>query len=699
MVTVFEVIISQLRSLATNDTTSGIGMKTFYILNSLSTFKSCVLTIILAETGIKGASDLVTSLFDALISSIRSEHNEEISNHMANVLQACIEESSDLDQDVLDILLTPLLPNSKAENPAAYMLVGNVLRRVASVIINPITAFINHILVGAGSSDKGSELADHVYSLIYELHKISPSLLLRVLPNVSMQLQSEDETIRTNAVKLLGRLFAYPHADYCTEFHKNFKDFLNRFLDISATIRSEMVENVALIMKRKPSLINQIEEHFVKRLVDADHDIRLLALNKLLEIAAVDLNKFSANTYKEIGGRFIDKKVEVKKTAMQGLAKLYFRNISSVLPPLDTTNSNQDFKELVDRDALERLSFVPSHIVKCWTFPDLKHLTIQLLQENILPKSVMKSDATEKKEDDVDIDGRRACASILMFSLLDAADRSTFGGILSIKRRFQLDLESFLETRAKLSTQDSGLKVSNENSFKRAMFRLSGLLPASDKKVVDKLHSMKDKTVFKLLSKCILPDDNINEACSNREQLKQRVDSKSVLGQNVEYLYDMAGYLLVNAEMSNHLLEFLTKCEDATEQALDVAEFVSLLAKSHSTVFSTSSSLLEEWITLLTNSTSSTNKRKSKTINLRLLECCISTINDAGICLGSDKNADSICKVILSRAMEHNDAGICEQLGISSFLLQLFFILLSCIIISCCGFKDCFSFIVHIQIS
>jgi hypothetical protein len=173
-----------------------------------------------------------------------------------------------------------------------------------------------------------------------------------------------------------------------------------------------------------------------------------------------------------------------------------------------------------------------------------------------------------------------------------------------------------------------------------------------------------------------LPDDNINEACSNREQLKQRVDSKSVLGQNVEYLYDMAGYLLVNAEMSNHLLEFLTKCEDATEQTLDVAEFVSLLAKSHSTVFSTSSSLLEEWITLLTNSTSSTNKRKSKTINQRLLECCISTINDAGICLGSDKNADSICKVILARAMEHNDAGICEQLGISFFLLQLFFITL-----------------------
>jgi len=44
------------------------------------------------------------------------------------------------------------------------------------------------------------------------------------------------------AVKLLGQLFASPHADYCTEFHRNFRDFLGRFNDLSAAVRIEMVD-------------------------------------------------------------------------------------------------------------------------------------------------------------------------------------------------------------------------------------------------------------------------------------------------------------------------------------------------------------------------------------------------------------------------------------------------------------------------
>ena len=701
MVTVFEVIISQLRSLATNDTTSGIGMKTFYILNSLSTFKSCVLTIILGENGVKGGSELVTSLFDALISSIRSEHNEEICNHMANVLQACIEESSDLDQDVLDILLTPLLPNSKAENPAAYLLVGNVLRRVSNVIIKPVSSFINHILVGSGSAEKGSELADHVYSLIYELHKISPGLLLNILPSVSLQLQVEDETIRTNAVKLLGRLFASPHADYCNDFQKNFKEFLFRFSDCSVAIRSEMVENAALIMKRKPSLINQMEEHLVKRLGDSDADIRLSALNIFFEIASLDLNHFSASTYAEFGRRFQDRKIEIKKTAMQGFAKIYSRHVSSLLPTLDTVDANQSIKDLVNQNALDRLGFVVSHIIKCWLCPELKHLTIQLIQEYILPKAAVKSDASDKKEDDSEIDGRRATALLLLFSLLDADERGSFVTILTAKRRFQIDLESFLESRAKLTlSQDSNMKASNENNFKRAMYRLSSLLPSADKKIVslEKLHSLKDKTVFKLLSKCILPDDNIQECCSNRENLKQRVDSKSVLGQNVEFLYDMAGYLLVNAEMSNHVLEYLTKCDEATEEVVVVAELVSIIAKNQPSVLTTASSLLEEWITLLTTNTSASNKRKSKTSNLKLLDSCINTIFDAGISLGSDKNADSLCKVIMSRAQEHSNPEICEKLGIFiiSFLKYSFHS--NHLSLSLRSLKNCFSIVNVVKI-
>jgi sister-chromatid-cohesion protein PDS5 len=77
VVTVFEVIIVQLQGLATHDTSSGIGAKIFYILSSLSTFKSCVLPVILAQSDVPGAAELVPSLFDALLSSINDNHSEE----------------------------------------------------------------------------------------------------------------------------------------------------------------------------------------------------------------------------------------------------------------------------------------------------------------------------------------------------------------------------------------------------------------------------------------------------------------------------------------------------------------------------------------------------------------------------------------------------------------------------------------------
>jgi len=225
MVTVFEVINNQIRSLSTYEITSATGSKVLYILTSLATVKSCVVPVIMAQAGVPGADDVMAGLFEALISSFRADHGDEgapsalpacprlrhlrpfpphtlstrtASAHMCNILQACIEECDDIDQDLLDILLSPLLPSAKAENPVAYKHVGTVLRRCAGCIQNSVSAFVNHVLVGTSipGKTKSSELADHVYPLVFELHKISPGLLLRVLPNICSQLQAEEEEIR-----------------------------------------------------------------------------------------------------------------------------------------------------------------------------------------------------------------------------------------------------------------------------------------------------------------------------------------------------------------------------------------------------------------------------------------------------------------------------------------------------------------------
>jgi sister chromatid cohesion protein PDS5 len=73
----FEEIVKLLHGLANHDASSSMGEKLLYILTSLATIKSCVVPVILAQAHVKGAEDIVTSMMETLISSVRPSHSEE----------------------------------------------------------------------------------------------------------------------------------------------------------------------------------------------------------------------------------------------------------------------------------------------------------------------------------------------------------------------------------------------------------------------------------------------------------------------------------------------------------------------------------------------------------------------------------------------------------------------------------------------
>ena len=287
-----------------------------------------------------------------------------VSKLMSSILHSCLEESEEIEQELLDVLLTPLLPSSKSDNVAAYTLVALVLRACPAATQATISSFLNNVLVGtpAGTNGKGrngeSELADHIYPLIYELHKVSPELLLKVLPNICVQLQAEDEDIRLKAVKLLGRLFASVHASYGTDFTANFKEFLGRFLDVSAAVRMEMVDCGSLIMKRKPELRELTTDHVVQRLRDNEAEVRQNTLQQLLEIAIEDPMRLSADALTEMGNRARDKRAEIRKIALIGMGKMFNRHVSGMLPELnslkDVQKQTNSFVDASLDESLER---------------------------------------------------------------------------------------------------------------------------------------------------------------------------------------------------------------------------------------------------------------------------------------------------------------------------------------------------------
>jgi sister-chromatid-cohesion protein PDS5 len=76
MIHVFESIINQIRGLQTVAKGSEDEKMIMYILESLSTVKSCVIPVIMAQKRVHGAMEIIEALFESLINSVRPDHSE-----------------------------------------------------------------------------------------------------------------------------------------------------------------------------------------------------------------------------------------------------------------------------------------------------------------------------------------------------------------------------------------------------------------------------------------------------------------------------------------------------------------------------------------------------------------------------------------------------------------------------------------------
>lgn len=263
-----------------------------------------------------------------------------------------------------------------------------------------------------------------------------------------------------------------------------------------------------------------------KRLRDADERVRLAALTKLIDLCYFRPKEFSTQTFLEMGERVKDRRMEVKRLAMIGLAKIYNKHISSTLPPIrslvgssSSSSSHHhhphSMRSLVDQSLLDRLDFIPGFLMKCWSYPEAvnKYLIVQLLQEQLLPKQsaasstdgaaaveggpsqgtekasavaavaapaasksskTKSSAAAENKNkssiESLDICDRRATALVLMFELLTKSDRAFLASIMTFKAKVRSELLTFMSIRSKsLGPVDSRSSQTQQTLIERRM--------------------------------------------------------------------------------------------------------------------------------------------------------------------------------------------------------------------------------------
>ncbi|KAK1933933.1 Sister chromatid cohesion protein PDS5 B [Phytophthora citrophthora] len=564
---VFQLFIEQLRALSPEQTTTSRYLHHFHVLESLATVKSCLLVVGLDFTVEEEEDVVMVQLFEALFETFGENHSAKIENLMLSIMVACIEESDAVDLSLLDVILKPLVDAVNTDEPngvevdtdnsvkrnSAHM-ARELIRRTSDLLQNPLSNFFNNILIDGSSSlgsQQSSELKEHVHTLIYEVHKINPSLLLYVLPNVCLQLQVDEVATRSDAITLMGKLFASSHADYGHQYMKNFRDFLGRFRDASKEIRLQMIQVTVSVWENKPDMAEMLEKEFILRLSDPEWEVRQLVVRELCDFAANCLDLISEECLRAVGERMKDKKVTLRKETMTGLSQVFSAHISTYWEenedekrPLSLNHRN------IPAAHIKKLGWIPDYVLKCYAYPqqELKLRVIQLLDDFLLPKAFSER--------------ARANGLLFLFHSLDATSKEALRRIFNERAKCQDVCKKFVDFKVHNRQKQRATEVDESalDTVKQQLY--NGLSPLfSDvsglNKLLEKLSKWKDHSVFKHLGELCDYSKSQQDARQARDQLVRSVGSKTPLGEFLKKLCRKLSLLTMNQASSAVLLDFL----------------------------------------------------------------------------------------------------------------------------------------------
>ncbi|XP_077983606.1 sister chromatid cohesion protein PDS5 homolog A-like isoform X2 [Glandiceps talaboti] len=311
---IFQFLTKQLRGL---DNTEGPFWKRyFYLLENLAMVKSYNICMELEDS-----NEIFTELFRTFFAIINDKHSPKVKNFMLDVMCPLIMENDSVAQDLLDSILMNLIDPYKRDNPQAYTLCKELIKRTATALEPFLQGFFNNMLILGRTSE--SEVSGHLYELIYELNMISNNVLLSVLPQLELKLKTNDETERLSVTRLLGRMFSDRESDLAVQNKPLWNCFLGRFNDVSVPIRVECTKYAQFFILHHHSLLPDIKERLKERLHDVDENVRHEAVSAIVAAAKTDITAVNDELLQSIKERTLDKRWKIRKEATLGLAHIY----------------------------------------------------------------------------------------------------------------------------------------------------------------------------------------------------------------------------------------------------------------------------------------------------------------------------------------------------------------------------------------
>ena len=358
--------------------------------------------------------ELLCELFRTLLQSLRTSHPNEVAEYSQKAISSCLEEYHGgsgvsvplpLVEEILlsvgqpkilatnpAVLLTPAQQqrsagkkNDKAATPPSiplqvelnnpsYIVAVAIVRKHLDSLSTPVSNLLNGLINGephivqrssilADDEDDDNDDKQHasggvvdVWTIVYELGKVAPSILTTVIGTVSTCLTCPEASKRHKTVKLLGKLFYARGSKVATNFAPCFREWLRRFADCEPEIRCTMVLHLVSILQesRDREVIREADATLVRMLYDRKTEVRLLAVHKVSDFVYANMKEkpVSLELLQALGLRVMSKDPSERRDALVGLCQIYYKYYVQ-----DTLQGFQQFgDEQGDKNSIQLVS-------------------------------------------------------------------------------------------------------------------------------------------------------------------------------------------------------------------------------------------------------------------------------------------------------------------------------------------------------
>ncbi|XVF36899.1 hypothetical protein REPUB_Repub19eG0098700 [Reevesia pubescens] len=487
---IFKLILSMFMELA--DTTSAFFSRRVKILETVARCKCCVIMLDI------DCNDLILEMFNIFFSVVRDHHQQSLINDILSIMTHILNE--EVSHQLMDVILRNLIRENKDASSAASQLAASVIQSCAEKLQPFVCGFLTSCSLDRDSV--GSELKEFYHEIVLKIFQCAPEMLDAIIPNLTQELMIDQVDVRIKAVNLIGKLLLRPEYGVAQRCHALFVEFLKRFSDKSSEVRVTALQCAKACCLANPSGIESLEllSAIKDRLLDFDDKVRTQAVIVACDLARSNLKYTPPELISEVIERLRDKKISVRKKALQKVMELY-RHYCNKCAEGHITMCN-DFEQ------------IPCKVLMLCYDKDCKEFRSQnielIIAEDLFPVLLPVEERTRHW--------------IHLFSLFSPSHLKALDAILSQKRRLQTEMRNYLVLRRKEKENSS---EDMQKKLKSSFLKMSASFPDPSKaeECFDKLSQMKDNKIFTSLG-LLLDEVTLKNSLAIRDKFLQEMGNK-----------------------------------------------------------------------------------------------------------------------------------------------------------------------------